>query len=192
MIPVAVVRIDNNHRTVGGASAQRCAARIKHAVPRSSKFLVKLLLSIVGVVAHEEVPGEALVFRSARMKRGDLIVEAFLVTTSLEQQHPEARKRQISGQEATAGSRAHDDIVECVAIARRRTIERRSDLRRVSRPEDRNAPADERAYGRDAGTARLDETAPGHGAGERGTRITALRQNLKATGCPLSYQNERE
>src|ERR1700681_2484978 len=97
MIPVAVVRIDHNHRTVGGASPQPCASRVKHAVPCGLKFLVKLLLVIVSVVAHKEVPCKALVFRGARMKRGDLIVVCFLVTTGLEQQYPEARERQIGG-----------------------------------------------------------------------------------------------
>src|ERR1700680_3812358 len=141
MIPVAVVRIDHNHRTVGGASAQRCASWIKHAVPRGFKFLVKLLLSVISVVAHEEVPGKALVFRGSRMKRGDLVVVCFLVTTGLEQQHPEARERQIGGQGATAGTGAHDDIVESVAIARGPTIERLVGVSRVARTGGWNEPA---------------------------------------------------
>ena len=97
MIPVAAVRIDHDHRAVGGASAQRCASRIKHAVARDLEFLVTLLLGVVSVMAHEEIPGKTLVFRGARMKCRDLAVVGFLVTTGLEQQHPEARERQIGG-----------------------------------------------------------------------------------------------
>ena len=160
MIPVAVVRIDNNHRTVGGASAQRCAARIKHAVPRGFKFLVKLLLIVISVVAHEEVPGEALVFRCARVEGRYLIVGEVVVATRLEQQHLEAGQCQIGGQRAAAGPGSDHDIIEAIVVGCRGAMHRRSRQGLVARAEQRCAPARERTRCREARTEEPQEPAP--------------------------------
>src|SRR5438552_9312440 len=85
MIPIAVVRVDQDHRIVGSATAQRCTARIQYTVASRQKLLVASLLDIVFVVADEEVPGEALIFRRPRMKRRHLVVVIFFLATRFEQ-----------------------------------------------------------------------------------------------------------
>ena len=69
LVPVGVVRVDEDHRVVRGAAAERGRARIQHAVDRlpstsSRYFGSRPLPRLVGVVADEEVPADARRSRS--------------------------------------------------------------------------------------------------------------------------------
>ena len=79
VVPVGLVRIDQDHRIVGGAAAERAGTRIKHAIDSpavqfAAVFRVSTLGPVVVVVPDEEVPAHRLVLRGERMERGDVVV----------------------------------------------------------------------------------------------------------------------
>ncbi len=74
VIPIRVVRIDQDHGVVGGAPAQRAGARIEDAVARWHVVGVALLLAIVVIVPHEEIPLHGGVFGSESVEGGHIVI----------------------------------------------------------------------------------------------------------------------
>ncbi len=131
IVPVLVIRIDHDHGVVGGAAAKRPGARIEHAVALGDKLVVKLLLRVIGVVAHEELPAHRLVLRRHRVPCRHLVVlrhavgigghrpaafERQRIAARLEQQHLVPGLCEPGGNRAAAGARPHHDvlILRCV------------------------------------------------------------------------------
>src|ERR1035438_3159925 len=79
IVPILVVRIDQNHRVVRRASAERAGARIEHtihrfAVPRFVILGIALLQAPVGEVANEEIPLDGFVLRRESVKGGNVVI----------------------------------------------------------------------------------------------------------------------
>src|SRR5688572_16158348 len=73
LIPVGIVRVDQNQRVVRGAAPERARPRIEDtvhllALERAPVLQVLLLSRLILVVPDEEVPADAVVLRRQRMK----------------------------------------------------------------------------------------------------------------------------
>ncbi len=127
VVPVGVVRIDGDHRVMGGAAAQRAGARVEDAVPLCHEFRVALLLHVIGIVPDEEVPAHGRVFAGKPMERRNVVVvrqpvQAGLcrvaagqqagITAGLQQQHAGPGFRQSRRDGAAAGARSDHDVIE--------------------------------------------------------------------------------
>ncbi len=76
-IPVVVVRIKQDLCVVRRAPAERTGARIKDpldVLAVEAALRVAPLLIVVGIVAHEVIPGDRPVLGRARVERGDVVV----------------------------------------------------------------------------------------------------------------------
>ncbi len=67
MIPVVVMRVDQNHRIVRGTTAQRPGARIQDpidalAIPIFAVLVVATLQRVAGVMTHKEIPLDRVIF----------------------------------------------------------------------------------------------------------------------------------
>ena len=112
LIPVGIVRVDQDHRVVRGAAPERAGPRIENATDRlplgirGAVLEVLLLPVLILVVPDEEVPADAVVLRRERMKRRHVVVVRQTVdawrlrrgpdglariATGFDQQHAEAR-----------------------------------------------------------------------------------------------------
>ena len=169
-VPVGLVRIDQDHRVVGGAAAERASARVEHAidgpaVQLAAVFGVPPLRPVVVVVPDEKIPPHRLVLRGERMERGDVVVvgqpvlvrlppdaagQAARVAAGFEQEDLVACLGQPCGDRAPAGARADDDVVVVGILAQDARSHRRRDLRASSGTRsarafaDRSAPAPRR------------------------------------------------
>ena len=79
VVPIVVMGINEDHRVMRGASAQSSGARVKNpihplAVTGCAITWIELLLVIVGVVTHKEVPAKRLVFRGKGVEAGNIVV----------------------------------------------------------------------------------------------------------------------
>src|SRR2546423_4939546 len=74
IVPVAVMRVDRNHRIVRRASAERARARVENAIRVFDELAIAPLLLFVPVVAYEVVPLEGFILSRRAMKAGDLVV----------------------------------------------------------------------------------------------------------------------
>jgi hypothetical protein len=74
VIPVGIVRIDQDHRVVGAAASQSAGARIEDAAAIRYKLGIATLLGFIVVVAHEEVPPHRGIFGSECVERGGVVV----------------------------------------------------------------------------------------------------------------------
>ncbi len=168
-IPVRLVRIDQDHRIVRGAAAERAGARVEDAidgaaVQRVAIFGVGSLGLVVVVVAHEKIPAHRLVLRGERMERRDIVVvgqpvrarlpsdgagQRARVAAGFQQHDLVARLREPCGDRAAAGAGADHDIV-ALGIVLERGSHRCGDLRASSGIRsgrafaDRSAPAPRR------------------------------------------------
>jgi hypothetical protein len=131
VVPVRVLRIDEDHRVVRGAAAKRASTRIENAsgiaTGRQRDVLgVATVQGGVGLMLNEEVPGQPIVFGRERMKRRDVVVvrqprpraiqpvpsgELVCVSTGFEEQHPAATFRQTRGQCSAASAGSDDDVL---------------------------------------------------------------------------------
>ena len=177
LVPVRVVRVDEDHRVVRGAAAERAGARVQHAVDalavvRVAVLRVAPLLLVVVVVADEEVPAQRVVLGRERMKGRDVVVVGSVLRRRLRGSPPSVRGSppassrstgtrfgEPGGDGAAAGAGADDDVVGVVAIgggaAAGRPAER---LRRRDRVGEHVALGDRRAAG---ATARGAQHQPG-------------------------------
>ena len=130
LIPVGVVRVDEDHRVVRRAPAERAGARVQDAVhlalvERGAELLVLLLARIVLVMPDEEIPSQRFVLCRERVKGGNVVIlgQRILavtlrigalkragIATRLEQEDPEPRFREPRGDGPAAGARADDDV----------------------------------------------------------------------------------
>ncbi len=130
VVPVGVVRIDENHRVVRGAPAERARARIVDAVDaRPAMVLDELRIAplphVIAIVADEEVPGHRGVFGGERVEGGNVVVvrqaidvglnriaaaQFARVAAGLEQDDAPARFRQARGYGAAACAGADDEV----------------------------------------------------------------------------------
>jgi len=135
MLPIRVVRIDQNHCIVRGASAERARARIEHAihwfaVPRFVILRIALLKTPVGEMANKEIPLHGVIFRGKAVKGGDIVIfrqaidvgvksiatrQLARITACLQQQHAAAGLRQTRRYSSAAGARTHYHVLEIVA-----------------------------------------------------------------------------
>ena len=118
-VPVAVVRVDEDHGAVRGAAAQRAGARVEDAVDPAAvggldELGVAAGLGRVRVVADEDVPAQQRLLGRPRVEGRDLDVERLLLAAGLEQQRLVAGERQPRGDRPAPGAGADDDIVEGV------------------------------------------------------------------------------
>ena len=129
LIPVGVMRVDEDHRVVRRAPAERAGARVQDTVhlalvERGAELLVLVLAGIVLVVPDEEIPSQRFVLGRERVKRGNVVVfgqgvlarilrvgalELTRIAAGLEQEHPEPQLREPRGDSPAAGARADDD-----------------------------------------------------------------------------------
>src|SRR5262249_9694410 len=81
VIPVGIVRPDDDHRVVAGASAKPARTRVEDAVdgfaiPLGAIAPVLALLRRIGVVADPEIPSKPRVFGRKGMKGGNAVIRA--------------------------------------------------------------------------------------------------------------------
>src|SRR5579863_149153 len=79
VVPIFVVRINQNHRIVRRASAQGAGTRIQHAIYRFAvQRLVILWIAFlntpVGKMTYEEIPLHGVIFRSKGVEGGNVVV----------------------------------------------------------------------------------------------------------------------
>ena len=131
LIPVGVMRIDEDHRVVRGAAAKGAGARIPDRVDRLAvvvldELAIAALLFVVLVVPNEEVPADGVVFGRQRMERWNLVVfgirvdawvkwvgpgDTLRIAASFEHDYGVACLNQPRGNRAASRARADDDIV---------------------------------------------------------------------------------
>ena len=163
-VPIIIVRIDGDQGVMGCAAAQRARPGVENPVDRQSLifsliFWIGLLQRIGGVVAHEELPGQRLVFRREGVKGGDVVIvrQSILrgvkgiaavkhpgIAAGLDEEHPHAGLGEAGGHRPPAGARAHDHIVVCRVIRHRLSLLAynvfRNSISAVLSASDRSAP----------------------------------------------------
>src|ERR1700730_13930185 len=71
LVPIVIVRINQNHRVVRRAAAQSACPWIENSVAFCRELRVIFLALIAVVMAYEEIPLERIVFRSKGGNGGD-------------------------------------------------------------------------------------------------------------------------
>ena len=132
VVPIVVVRIDNDHGVVCGAAAKATGARIPDAVDGLAivvrhVFVILVLPGVVGVMADEKVPAHRVVFRRTGMEDGDVVIvrkpidvgidgvaalELKRVPAGFHHKDLSAVLGKPRGDSAAAGARANNDIFE--------------------------------------------------------------------------------
>ena len=133
VIPVRVMRVDQDHGIMRSASPQSTGARIEDAVARRLVVRVAPLLLFILVVPDEKIPFDGGVFGSESMKRryvvvrwkaiglgADRIAAAQLPRVTSGFQHNDAATRlsQARGHSPATRTRTYDDVF---TIRRRRS-----------------------------------------------------------------------
>ena len=111
MIPVGVMRIDGDQGADRRRSAQGRAAGIEHAVPFRDELAIALLLRVISIMTHEEVPAHFGVFAGSSLHDRHIVVGTPVVAPGLDQQDGMPRLDQIGGQRPPACAGADDDEV---------------------------------------------------------------------------------
>ncbi len=125
VLPVGLVRVDEDHCIVRGAAAERAGARVEHTL--RSRLRITRLPRRVGIVLDVEIPAQRLVLRGERVKGGHVVVvgqavrlghaahpalEPAWITTRFEEEDTHAGLGKAGGDGSTASARADDDVVE--------------------------------------------------------------------------------
>ena len=145
LIPVGIVRVHQNHRAVGGASAEDAGARVEDAVDvpavdRRAVARVPRLFHLIAVVADEEIPPHGVILGGQRMEGRHVVVVGQAVharrlrcrsdhgpriAARLEQQDTVAGLGQSRRHRPAARAGADDDVVG-VVFGRRGSHRRRA------------------------------------------------------------------
>ena len=133
LVPVGVVRTEEDHRVVRGTTSECTGARIQHAIdvlsiPRFPVVRIALLLGRVAVVAHEEVPAHRRVFSGEGMERRHVVVvrigairiaaRGSRIRAGFEHEHAIPGFGKTGGHGAAAGAGADDDVFRIEVGAR--------------------------------------------------------------------------
>lgn len=100
VVPVAVVRVDRDHRVVRRTAAQGAGPRVEHAVhalavPGFPVFRIALLLRRVGVMAHPEIPAQRVALGGNTVKGGHVVVVRQVLSVRVPA-HPAGRLARIT------------------------------------------------------------------------------------------------
>jgi hypothetical protein len=74
VVPIGVVGIDEDHGIVGGTASQGAGAGIENAIMLGAEVHITVLLLVIGVVPHEEIPLHRRILGRKGMKDGDVVV----------------------------------------------------------------------------------------------------------------------
>src|SRR5919109_877761 len=74
IVPVGVVRVNQDHGVMRGAAAERPGARVKYATPFGRVLVVSFLTLFVCVMPHKKIPLHERIFRCKGMKGRNLVV----------------------------------------------------------------------------------------------------------------------
>ena len=111
-VPVGVVRPDDDQGVVGGAAADRTAARVKHAVAILLELRIPDRLIVVLVVPHEEVPRGLRRLGRVRVEGRHAIGQIFLgVATGFDHDHRVPRRGEPGGDWAASCAGSDHDVV---------------------------------------------------------------------------------
>ena len=117
VVPISIVRIEENHGVVGSAAAQGTSTRIEDAIVLFPKVPVPLLLRVLRVVPYEEIPLHRLILRRQGVKNRHVVVlrqtgrsQRKRVATCFKDQNSVSCLGQICRHWPTPGSGANDDV----------------------------------------------------------------------------------
>ena len=137
LVPIRIVWIDEDHRIVSGAAAQRSSTGIEDSVNGDvaicfAVFRIFLLHLVRDVVPDKKVPPHRVIFAGEAVERRDVViigqtVDARLIvigtpklpriTAGLQQKHRPPAFGQACRECSTAGARADNDVIERAAVA---------------------------------------------------------------------------
>lgn len=102
--PVAGVRVDRDHRTDCGATAESAAARVENAAAGSRELLISPLDAVVLVVADEEAPAQVPVLAGVGLHDRDLVIRTGMIIAGLQHHDRMSRAREIRRERTPAGA----------------------------------------------------------------------------------------